>query len=51
MKSPTPETQYAEGAFQIQPPIYGVYFTNNISILQVRVNKSEAELDSTFETS
>ena len=51
MKSPTPEAQCAEGVFQIQSPICDVYFSNNISIPQVRVNKRETELDSTFETS
>ena len=51
MKSTTPEAQYAEGVFQIQPPICGVYFPNNISILQVRVNKRETELVLTFDTS
>ena len=30
MKSPTPETKYAEGVFQIQSPICGVNFPNNI---------------------
>ena len=51
MKSPTPEAQCAEDVFQIQSPICDVYFSNNISIPQVRVNKRETELDSTFETS
>ena len=47
MKSPTPEAQCAEGFFQIQPPIYNVNFSNNISISQV---KRESELVSIFET-
>ena len=51
MKFPTPEAQCAEGVFQIQSPICGVNFSNNISITQVRVNERETELDSTFETS
>ena len=51
MKSLTPEAQCAEDVFQIQSPICGVYFPNNISILQVRVNKMKTELDSAFETS
>ena len=50
MKSSTSEAQCAEGVFQIQFPICGVYFPNNISILKVRVNKMETELDSAFET-
>ena len=50
-KISNPEEKCAEGAFQIQSPIYGVNFSQNISIPQVRVNKSETELDSTFETS
>ena len=51
MKSPTPEAQCAEGVFQIQFPICGVYFSNNISIPLARVNKRKTELESTFETS
>ena len=51
MKSPTPEAQCAEGVFQMQSSICDVYFSNNISILQVRINKRETEIDSTFETS
>ena len=51
MKSPTPEAQYTEGVFQIQSPFCDVYFSNNISIPQVRVNKRETELYSTSETS
>ena len=54
MKSPTPEAQCAKGVFQIQSPIQspicGVYFSNNISVPQVRVNKGKTELDSTFKT-
>ena len=50
MKSPTPEAKCAEGVFQIQSPICGVNFSNNISITQVRVNESKNLLDSTFET-
>ena len=48
MKSPTPEAQCAKGVFQIQSPIQfpicGVYFSNNISIPQVRVNKGKLNL-------
>ena len=51
MKLPTPETQCAEGVFRIQPSICGVYFSNNISIPQVRMKKRKTELDSNFETS
>ena len=51
MKSYTPEPQCAEGVFQIQSPICGVYFSNNISIIQVGVNKRKTEHDLTFETS
>ena len=51
MKSPTLEAQCADSVFQIQSAICDVYFLNNISILQVRVSKREAELDSIFETS
>ena len=51
MKSPTPIEQFAEGIFQIQFPICGVYFSNNKSIPLIRVNKRETELESTFETS
>ena len=47
MKSPTPEAQCAEYVFQTQSPICGVYCTNNIS--QVRANKRENKLESTFE--
>ena len=39
MKSPTPEVKCAKGVFQIQSPICGVNFSNNISITQVRVNE------------
>ena len=49
MKSPTPDVKCAEGAFQIQSPIYDVYFSNNILIPQVKVSKKETKLYSTFE--
>ena len=39
MKSPTPEVKRAKGVFQIQSPICGDNFSNNISITQVRVNE------------
>ena len=51
MKSPTPEQKCAKGNFQIQPPICGVNFSNNISMTQVRVNERKNYLGSTFETS
>ena len=51
MKSPTPEAQCVEGGFQIQSNICDVYFSNNISIPQDRVNKRKTEIDLTFETS
>ena len=41
MKSPTPEAKCAKGVFQIQSPICGVNFSNNISITQVKVNERE----------
>ena len=34
-----PEAKCAEGVFQIQSPIYGVNFSNNISVIQARVNE------------
>ena len=51
MKSSPEETQCAKGVFQIQPPISGANFSNNISTPQVRVNMRETEHDKTFETS
>ena len=36
MKSPTPEAKCAEGVFQIQCPICGVNFLNNLSIRGLR---------------
>ena len=39
MKSPTPEAKYAKGVFQIQSPICGVNFSNDISITLVRVSE------------
>ena len=39
MKSPTSEDKCAKGVFQIQSPICGVNFSNNISITQVSVNE------------
>ena len=38
MKSQTQEAKYAKGVFQIESPIFGVNFSNNISITQVMVN-------------
>ena len=35
MKSQAPEKMCAKGVFQIQPPISGVNFSNNISIAHI----------------
>ena len=35
MKSPALEALYAKGVFQIQLPISGVHFSNNIPIPQI----------------
>ena len=35
MKSPALEALYGKGAFQFQPPISGVKFSNDISIPQI----------------
>ena len=51
MKSPPPEADCAKGVFQIQMPISGVNFSNNMSKLQARVNMSETEHDTKFKTS
>ena len=51
MKSPSPEVECAEGVLQIQSPVCGVNFSNNILTTQVRINETETELESTFETS
>ena len=51
MKSPSPEAEYAEGVLQIQSPVCGVNFSNNILTTQVRINETETEFESTFETS
>ena len=45
------EALCAEDVFQIQPLICGINFSNDTSIHQVRLNKSEIELGSAFETS
>ena len=50
MKSPLLEAECAKGVFQIQPPISGVNFSNNMSVPQTRVNMNETEHDTTFET-
>ena len=39
MKSPTLETKCEKSIFQIQSPICGVNFSNDISITQVSVNE------------
>ena len=44
MKSPIPEAKCAKGVFQIQSPICGVNFSNNISITQVSVNERKTNL-------
>ena len=44
MKCLTPEVQRAEGVFQSQSHICGVNFSNNISIIQVRVNERKTNL-------
>ena len=44
MKCLTPEVQRAEGVFQSQSHICGVNFSNNISIIQVRVNEGKTNL-------
>ena len=44
MKSPTQETKWAEGVFQIQSPICDVNFSNNISVNQVRVDVRKTNL-------
>ena len=48
MKSSTPE---AKGFFQTQPPIYGVNFSNNNPIYQVKVKVTDAEHVTNFEIS
>ena len=49
MKSPTPEAKCAKGVFQIQSPICGVYFSNNVSI--THRNERKTNLTRPFETS
>ena len=39
-----------KGVFEIEPPISGVNFSNNMLISQVRVNRRETEYEITFET-
>ena len=41
----------AKGVSQIHSPVSGVDFSNNILILQVRVNIKKTEHDTTFEIS
>ena len=50
MKLTVPKALCTKGIFQIQPPISGANFSNNISIPQFRVNMKEIEHDKTFET-
>ena len=42
---PTPETECAEGVFQIQAHICGIKFSSNISINEVRVNEKKTNLN------
>ena len=51
MKSPPSEVECEKGVFQIQAPVSGVNFSDNMSIPKARVNTSETEHDTTFETS
>ena len=44
------EAECEKGAFQTQTLVSGVNFSNNMSISQARVNMSEIEHDTTFET-
>ena len=44
IKSPTQQAKCAKEFFQIQSPICGVNFSNNISIIQVRVNEGKTNL-------
>ena len=44
MISPAPEAKCAKSVFQIQSPICGVDFSNNMSITQVRVNERKNNL-------
>ena len=46
-----PEAECVKGVFQIQPPIFGVYFSNNMSTSQAKVKMSETEYYTIFETS
>ena len=41
----------AKGVSQIHPPVFGVNFSNNISIPQVRVNIKKTKHNTTFEIS
>ena len=50
MKSPPPEAEWEKGIFQIQTLVFGVNFSNNMSISQASVNMSGIEHDITFET-
>ena len=42
MKSPTPEAKCTKTVFQIQSPIYGVNFSNNLSKNQVSSMRGKA---------
>ena len=46
-----PVAEYEKGVFEIKIPVSGVNFSNNMSLSQDRVNMSEIEHDTTFETS
>ena len=50
LKEKTVHNISTEGLFQIQSPICGVKFSNNILTSQVKIKEKETELDLTFET-
>ena len=51
MKSLPPRARVCKECFSNSTPISGVNFPNNMSISQARINMSETEHDTTFETS
>ena len=44
MKFPTSEAWCVEGVFQIQSPVCGVNFLNNILLTQVRISENKLNL-------
>ena len=44
MKSPTPEVKCTKSVFQIQSPICGVNFSNNLSVNQVSSMRGKTNL-------